>query len=154
MPTNQIWYTSTNGEVVIPYTYFLAEEQFGATIVSNVYKNGRGIITFDGDVTEIYMAFRECSSLESISLPEGITSIGDNAFYGCSSLESITLPSSVTAIGGWGAFLECSSLESITLPEGVQSIGDRTFDGCSSLTSITLPESVTSIGKNAFYNCI
>ncbi len=67
-----------------------------------------------------------------VVIPEGITSIGDNAFSGCSSLESITLPEGVTSIG-WGAFRDCSSLKSITLPEEVTSIGESAFSGCAHL---------------------
>ena len=77
-------------------------------------------------------AFRGCSSLSSITLPEGITSIGVRAFYGCTSLSSITLPEGITSIGR-GAFHGCSSLSSITLPEGITSIGGEAFYGCSSL---------------------
>lgn len=89
---------------------------------------------------------------EDYVVPEGIMSIGDDAFWGCVGLASITLPESVTSIGV-GAFYLCSSLTSITLPDNVTDIGDRAFGRCSSLTSITLPESVTSIGVDAFFDC-
>ncbi len=97
-------------------------------------------------------AFKNCSSLESITLLNNVTNIGTYAFSYCSSLTSITLPDSVTSIGGY-AFYNCSSLASITLPDNVTSIGDGAFRNCSSLTSITLPDSVTSIGEYAFYDC-
>ena len=97
-------------------------------------------------------AFKDCSSLSSIELPEGLTSIGDWVFCDCSSLSSIKLPEGVTSIGHW-AFCDCSSLSSIKIPEGVTSIGDGAFWGCSSLSSIKLPEGVTSIGPWAFYRC-
>lgn len=146
---NEIWYTSTDGNVVTP----TQTDVFGANIVSNVYKNGKGIITFDGTVTSIGKnAFMCCTSLTSITLPEGVTSIGDYAFWICSSLESITLPNSVTAIGEQ-AFYRCSSLTSITLPEGVTSIGHDAFVDCTSLSSITIPDSVTSIVGNPFMAC-
>ena len=97
-------------------------------------------------------AFESCSSLTSITLPNSVTSIGYSAFEDCSSLSSITLGNSVTSIGG-AAFRYCSSLTSFTLPNSVTSIGDGAFYGCSSLTSITIPNSVTSIGSNAFQYC-
>ena len=82
-----------------------------------------------------------------------MTEIGDYAFRGCSSLTSIAIPECVTEIGDY-AFYGCSSLTSITIPESVAEIGDYAFRGCSSLTSITIPESVTEIGYNAFYGCM
>ena len=97
-------------------------------------------------------AFFECSSLESITIPNSVTSIGEGALGWCSSLQSITIPNSVTSIGE-SAFEECSSLQSITIPNSVTSIGDRAFWRCSSLQSITIPNSVTSIGDWAFGFC-
>ena len=96
-------------------------------------------------------AFQGCSSLTSVTIPEGVTSIDYYAFYGCSSLSSVTIPDSVTSIG-WDAFSGCSSLTSVKIPEGVTSIGTA-FSGCSSLTSVKIPEGVTSIDSGAFYGC-
>ena len=110
-------------------------------------------ITIPDGVTSIgQRAFADCSSLTSITIPEGVTSIGNYAFHSCSSLTSITIPEGVTSIGKW-AFYECSSLSSINIPEGVTSIGEWAFRFCSRLTSITIPESVTSIGNGAFDDC-
>ena len=107
----------------------------------------------DGSVTSIGNdAFRNRSSLKSITIPDGVTSIGDDAFCGCSGLTSITIQNGVTSIGN-SAFYRCSSLKSITIPNGVTSIGDSAFLGCSSLTSITIPDGATSIGNLAFYDC-
>jgi len=85
-------------------------------------------------------------------IPEGVTSIGGDAFSGCSNLTSITIPEGVTSIGK-SAFYNCSNLTSITISEGLTSIGESAFYNCSNLTSITIPEGVTSIGNYAFYNC-
>ena len=90
--------------------------------------------------------------IKSVTLPDGLTSIGNYAFDGCSSLTSITIPNSVTSIGD-DAFYNCSGLTSITIPNSVTSIGNNAFEYCESLTSITIPNSVTSIGKRAFYYC-
>ena len=82
-----------------------------------------------------------------------VTSIGETAFRYCSSLTSITIPNSVRSIGE-SAFSGCSGLTSVTIPNSVTSIGFCTFCGCSGLTSITIGNSVTSIGGFAFNKCI
>ena len=97
-------------------------------------------------------AFRQCGSLQSITIPNSVTSIGDFAFYLCESLQSITIPNSVTSIGDY-AFFSCESLQSVTIPNSVTSIGDFAFCRCKSLQSVTIPNSVTSIGDNAFWLC-
>ena len=97
-------------------------------------------------------AFRDCSSLASIALPDGVTSIGDSAFRDCKSLASITLPEGLTLIDDY-AFRNCSNLTSIVLPEGLASIGGYAFRNCSSLTSIVMPDRLTSIGEYAFSDC-
>ena len=85
-----------------------------------------------------------------VVIPDGVTSIGDQAFH-CGGLTSVTIPESVTSIGTLSFFM--NGLTSVTIPEGVTSIGDRAFCCCNSLTSVTIPESVTSIGNSAFYEC-
>ena len=78
-----------------------------------------------------------------------VTGIGTDAFGNCSSLTSITIPEGVTIIGVF-AFHSCSNLTSVTLPENLMSIGDYAFSHCSNLTSIIIPNGVTSIGSSAF----
>ena len=102
-------------------------------------------VTHDGinySVTSIgYSAFRYCSSLTSITIPNSVTSIGEYAFDGCRSLTSITIPNSVTSIGNY-AFQVCSSLTTITIPNSVTSIGDWAFAYCSALEYLSIPNSV------------
>ena len=97
-------------------------------------------------------AFKYCTSLTSITIPEGVTNIGISAFEDCTSLTSITIPEGVTSIRD-DTFYNCTSLTSITLPNSLTSIGEYAFRGCTSLTSITLPNSLTSIGEYAFSGC-
>ena len=97
-------------------------------------------------------AFYESSNLKSINIPEGVISIGNNAFDECSSLSSINIPEGVTSIGD-GVFRGCSNLESIDIPERITNIGHQAFIGCSNLKRIILPKGITSIGYYAFCNC-
>ena len=118
--------------------------------IFNVTLNGVNVTTYR--VTSIgESAFRACSNVTSITIPNSVTSIGDYAFYGCTGLTSIEIPNSVTSIEQW-AFYNCTGLTSITIPNNVTSIGEDAFRGCTGLTSITIPNSVTSIGQGAFYN--
>ena len=114
------------------------------TIPSEI--DGKPVTRIGGD------AFRDCTGLTSITIPNSVTSIGGEAFRGCTGLTSITIPNSVTSIGTW-AFGYCTGLTSITIPNSVTSIGVGAFEGCNGLTSITIPNSVTSIGDLAFYRC-
>lgn len=110
-------------------------------------------VTIPDGVTAIgEKAFEDCSFLESVTIPDSVTSIGDCAFQNCSSLTSITFSNSVTYIGEY-AFYNCFSLKSITIPNSVTSIRDCAFSWCSSLISITIPDSVTKIGYDVFYLC-
>ena len=97
-------------------------------------------------------AFNNQQHLESVTIPDGVTSIGERAFCSSGVLTSVKIPDSVTSIGAY-AFDTCSSLTNVTIPNGVTSIEEHTFDSCISLTSVTIPDSVTSIGEGAFYDC-
>ena len=99
-----------------------------------------------------YRAFYNCTGLTSVTIPDGVTSIGAGAFWGCSGLTSVTIPDSVTSIGG-GAFAGCTSLITVTIPDGVTSIGVNAFNGCTRLTSVTIGNGVTSIDSWAFEGC-
>ena len=92
------------------------------------------------------------SSIAHVSLPEGLTHMGQHAFYNHPKLNSITIPNSVTSIGNY-AFYYCSALQSITIPNSVVSIGSYAFYDCDGLTQVTIPNSVTSIGDDAFSGC-
>lgn len=146
---NEIWYTSTDGNIVTPYS----ATGFGANIISNTYENGKGVITFDGDITSAgTTAFYRCTNLSSIVLPISVVKIGSSAFDTCSNLSSIALPSSVTTILS-SAFQRCTSLSSIVLPNTIDKIQTYAFRDCTKLSSIRIPASATNIGAGAFTGC-
>ena len=158
-PDNQIWYTSSDGQVVIPCSSGDPGDQpdpqdvFGVNIISNEYVDGKGIIVFDGDVTRIGdTAFGYCENLTSISLPSSVKRIESCAFVFCTGLTDIYLPDDITVIDN-DAFNYCISLTNVILPKNLATIGDYAFNECLALDSITIPEKVTSIGRSAFFSC-
>ena len=175
--SNEIWYTSADNTVVYPTNI-----NFGANILSNTIENGKGVIRFDGPVSEIGDdTFINRDGLTSITIPESVTSIGDYAFGASDGLTSITIPNSVISIGE-SAFTSCQGLTSISIPESIISIGDRAFNDCQNLmafygkyasedhkllikdgvslafapagmTNYSIPEGVTAIGNGTFRSC-
>lgn len=97
-------------------------------------------------------AFEFAYNLESVTLPEGLVSIGDGAFESCNNLESINIPSSVTSIGKM-AFLSCEKLDGITLPDDLENLGEYAFCECTSLSEINIPDGLSEIPAGAFSGC-
>ena len=123
--------------------------------VSNHWYNREGVtsVTIPENVpvnSIASCAFRNCTSLTSVTIPDTVTQIGSGAFYKCESLTGITIPDGVTYIGG-NAFRFCDGLTSINVPDSVTEIGEGAFSECSNLTSVTLPSRITTMGS--YYRC-
>jgi TonB family protein len=130
----------------------------GVTSISGFVGTNLTSITIPNSVTYIgEEAFSGCTGLTSVTIPNSVTSIGAGAFSGCTGLTSVTIPNSVTHIDGsefsGGAFYGCTGLTSVTIPNSVTSIGQGAFSGCVGLTSITISNGVISIGNSAFSGC-
>ena len=148
----------------------------GENITWKLDENGTLTISGKGDMEEYYAPWSDYSAkITSVVIEDGITGIGDHAFYDLGNIKSVTIPNSVTGIGhyafslcywletitlpdgligiGVGAFSNCTRLKSIVIPEGVEFIGDYAFESCHSMETVTLPDSLVDIGHKAFYNC-
>lgn len=138
----------------------LADQNLSAAFDGERVSLGKGCC--DPYVTEISIpegvtalgdhAFADCRLLESITLPDSLTTIGANAFSGCTALRELIIPGGVTAIGG-GAFSGCTALEKAVLPDSISAIAENTFLNCESLRQIDIPDGVTAIGDSAFSGC-
>jgi hypothetical protein len=149
---NLTWTLTDEGKLTISgtgdmYSYLM--------VFSPWYNNKTSIKTviIENGVTSIGDgAFSDCTGLTSVNIPNSVTSIGADTFFKCTGLTSVEIPDSVTSIGG-GAFSYCTGLTSVNIPNGVTSIGSYTFYSCTGLTSVNIPSGVTTIGGSAFYGC-
>ena len=152
---NLTWTLDSDGVLTISGTgamenyYWIGYDDDGNGQTTNPWGNGIQKVVIKDGVTSIgNSAFFGCVNLTSVTIPDGVTSIGNSAFRGCSNISSITIPDSVTSIGSF-AFYYCEKLTSVTIPDGVTAIEDQTFFRAP-LTSITIPSSVTRIGMRNF----
>lgn len=110
-------------------------------------------ISIPQGITSIgFMAFGGCRCLTTVEIPDSVTYIGDQAFGNCNSLTSINIPSSITFISNW-MFRGCDKLKSIVIPPSITYIGTCAFEYCHSLESVTIPSSVKKIKGWAFVEC-
>ena len=122
-------------------------------LLKNVFGNQvTSLVIGDGISSIGNYAFYWFEKLTSVTIPNSVTSIGVGAFEACRGLTSIEIPDSVTLLGDF-SFAYCKSLTSVEIPNSVTSIGKCAFSPCSGLTSLTIGNNVTSIGKKAFYDC-
>ena len=117
---------------------------YGSQITSFVF--GDSVKTIPG-----YLCY-QMNKLDSVTLPEKLTTIGQYAFNGCSLFKNVTIPASVTSIGTY-AFAFCTSLKNFEFPKGIKTVATSVLEGCTALEDVIIPASVTTIGQDAFYNC-
>ncbi|MCD8048726.1 MAG: leucine-rich repeat protein [Clostridia bacterium] len=151
---NLTWNLSTSsGVLTISGTGDMEDYNTCDTAPWYSYRTSITSVAISNGVTSIGIwVFYRCTSLASVNIPGSVTSIGALAFYSCGSLASVSLGSGITTIGS-SAFQNCGSLESIAIPDGVTSISFNLFQNCSSLTSVVIPDSVTGIETFAFRYC-
>lgn len=180
--SNEIWYTtedqtcltSTSVVDIVSDTY----ENGTLSTVSDTYENGRGVIVYENDITEIGWYNFSGEPLVTVTLPEGVTTIGASAFRNCNELVSIDIPASVTRFEdnifteckklvnipidrilanktkvASSEFEDCEMLASVVIPDGIEEIEHHAFFGCKSLASVVIPNSVKIIGDGAFAHC-
>jgi uncharacterized repeat protein (TIGR02543 family) len=111
-----------------------------------------GVTSLGDGVLRDFSGWYSADSLMEVKLPEGLTYLGDYAFFRAAKLKSITLPNTLTTIGG-GAFYECTGLTDITIPSNVKTIDEGAFFGCTGLTSVTIPDNVETLGQGVFRGC-
>ena len=117
------------------------------------YTGSDAVVTVPDGVTAIGKeAFYAKSAITEIHLPTGITSIGDSAFRSCTGLTELQLPTGITSIGA-NAFRSCTGLTEIVVPDSVETIGDNAFYDCSGLTSLRLSQGLKTLGTNVFLRC-
>ena len=117
------------------------------------YTGSDAVVTVPDGVTAIGKeAFYAKSAITEIHLPTGITSIGDSAFRSCTGLTELHLPTGITSIGA-NAFRSCTGLTEIVVPDSVETIGDNAFYDCSGLTSLRLSQGLKTLGTNVFLSC-
>lgn len=122
-------------------------EKLGNYTVTVLGEDSFSTDDFDSPLYDIHH-----TKIQSVTIPQCVTSIGEAAFAQCRALQSLTIDDAATSIGDW-AFDECLKLTTLSLGKKITTIGDYAFDDCRILNNVTIPQSVTSIGKQAFGRC-
>ena len=142
--THRIEYTTTDNKPV----------QFSAAnLHSNIYENGKGVITLTVPCTSFKGFDSGNERVVTCDLPESVSAIGNGAFEGCSSMTSFVIPEAVTAIRP-STFKGCSSLTEITIPQNISEIGESAFENCTSLATFILPSKVVTLNNRVFAGCV
>ena len=143
----------TTGVLTISGTGEMAHAWSDSSCPWKSYRSSITSVIIEDGVTSIgTLMFHSCHALTSVSIPNSVTIIESSAFNSCSALTSVAIPGSVVSIES-SAFENCYDLASVTIEYGVTSIDYWAFQNCKSLTSIVIPGSVTNIGYQAVAHC-
>lgn len=137
------------------YTYTVENEQATITDCDHAVSGELRIPDTLGGypVTAIGIsAFRGCTELTGVTIPQSVTAIADYAFYGCTGLTEVSIPDTVASLGD-SVFRGCTGLSSVTVGKGITGIGGSVFSGCTGLTELVIPDHITSLGSYAFRGC-
>lgn len=150
---NIFWKLYSDGDLIIYGQGEMTNYTSSTAVPWNSYKTSIQNITIEDGITSIGDdAFSGLSNLSSINIPNTVTYIGYGAFYNCSNLSDFNLPQNLISIGSY-AFNNCDKITTFIIPEGVTSIGERAFQECNGISVLNIPKTVTSIGNFAFLNC-
>ena len=149
VPDTVSWVNGCNGCSNLANVTIGAETMFGGW---GTFRGSKWLAAQGDFVVRNGTLVAYCGSAASVTVPDGVETIGDAAFAGLTDLASVTIPASVKEIG-YGAFQGCSSLKSIALPAGLEYLGGEAFADCTALTSIAIPAKVKYIGSEAFSYC-
>lgn len=124
----------------------------GKTLLISCPVGKTGAYTVPETVTEIEKSAFAASGVESVSMSDAVTAVGEGAFSNCSKLKSVVLPKGLKELKS-SLFSGCSALEKISIPDSVKTLGNGVFSGCAALKEVKIPGEVTVIPKNAFSGC-
>ena len=151
--TNLKWVLNKEGTLTISGSGSMKNYTYKSEMPWYSYNNQINSVVIEDGVTSIGdYAFYGMVNLKTIQMPEGVKSIGAYAFKNCTGLDDVNLPTTLTKLGE-SAFYGCSSLTSIAFPEGMYTIWAYTFKNCTSLTEVTFPSTLIKIDEAAFYGC-
>ncbi len=150
---NLTWTLDNEGLLTISGSGAMNDFSYDSTDAWRAYTSDIKSAVIEDGITNIGdYAFWNCKALTNVIIPNGVTSIGVNSFGYCTSMEIITIPDSVKTISS-GAF-KSSGLTNVTIPSNVTELSEGLFNNCYSLTEITIPTGMITICDYAFLGCV